>query len=477
MESSAEPKSELSVFDRLSLKDIHKEIQDVYLSDHRPWVIGYSGGKDSTTCLQLIFYALSDLPIDKRLKPIHIITTDTLVETPLIVDLIDNTLKRISLKAAECNIPFITHRLKPVISDSFWVNLIGKGYPAPSQRFRWCTERLKIRPANRFITEQLSKYGEVILVLGVRRQESSTRAQVINLHSIQNSVLSRHSTFSSAFVYTPIKEWSINDVWSYLLQVPSPWGNNNRDLVALYRTAQGECPLVVDDTTPSCGNSRFGCWVCTLVAEDKSLRAFIDAGETWLQPLLDIHDFLVKTQDPESKHLYRDFKRKDGKVYLKSDGSGIISRGPYTIEFRKQILTMLLKAQINVKKNTKYNLSLILPEELFEIRRLWRTKEGDWEDTVPKIYKEVTGADLEWLEDDVRFSFKDKALLQDICGKHGVAPGLLIKLMDVAIQSKGMTSRASVLKKIGKVFSEEWRTEEEFLKDQNATKLSEEVLQ
>ena len=142
----------------------------------------------------------------------------------------------------------------------------------------------QIQPANKFITEQLSKYGEVVLILGVRRQESATRAQVINLYEIPNSVLSRHSTFSGAFVYAPIKEWSINDVWSYLLQVPSPWENENRDLVALYRTAQGECPLVVDDTTPTCGNSRFGCWVCTLVSEDKSLKALIDSGETWLHP-------------------------------------------------------------------------------------------------------------------------------------------------------------------------------------------------
>ncbi|MCW4003719.1 MAG: DNA phosphorothioation system sulfurtransferase DndC, partial [Candidatus Bathyarchaeota archaeon] len=374
-----------------------------------------------------------------------------------------NTLQRISSKAAELNLPFETHRLRPLITDSFWVNLIGKGYPAPSQRFRWCTERLKIHPANRFITEQISKHGEVVLVLGVRRQESATRAQVVSLYEIPNTVLSRHSTFSGAYVYTPIKEWGLNDVWSYLLQVPSPWGNNNRDLVALYRTAQGECPLVVDDSTPTCGNSRFGCWVCTLVSEDKSLKAVIDSGETWLQPLLEIHDFLVKTQNPENKHLYRDYKRKDGKVWFKSDGSGVISRGPYTLEVRKKILTTLLKAQVDVSKNPNYKLNLILPEELFEIRRLWRTKEGDWEDSVPRIYREIMGNDLEWLQDDVRFSLKDKFLLQQICAKHDVPVALAIKILDVAMQSKGMSRRASIHKKLNRVFSEEWRSEEELL--------------
>jgi len=455
-----------SVFETRNLKDIHQEIQNVYLSDQRPWVIGYSGGKDSTTALQLIFYAISALPAEMRQKPIHVISTDTLVETPLIVDFIDHTHKRINAKSRENNFPFITHKLKPKISDSFWVNLIGKGYPAPSQRFRWCTERLKIRPANTFITEQISKYGEVVLVLGVRRQESSTRSQVVSLYEIPNSVLSRHSTFSGAFVYTPIKEWSIDDVWTYLLQVPSPWGNDNRDLVALYRTADGECPLVVDQTTSTCGNSRFGCWVCTLVAEDKSLKALMDSGETWLLPLLQIHAFLVKTQIPENKQLYREHKRKDGKIWLKSDGSGTISRGPYKFEVRKQILAMILDAQkeVNLKK-PDLNLQLILPEELFEIRRLWRIKESDWEDSLPKIYHDKLKTDLAWVEDDINFSIKEKTLLSEIAQRHKVPVTIPMKLIDVALQSKGMNKRATIFKKINHILSEDWRSEEEFLND------------
>jgi len=464
-----------SVFETRKLTDIYQEIQNVYLSDQRPWVIGYSGGKDSTTSLQLIFYAISQLPPEKRQKPIHVISTDTLVETPLIIDFIDNTHKRINTKAKEDNLPFITHRLTPLISDSFWVNLIGKGYPAPSQRFRWCTERLKIRPANKFITEQLSKYGEVVLILGVRRQESATRAQVVSLYEIPNSVLSRHSTFSGAFVYTPIKEWSIDDVWTYLLQVPSPWGNDNRDLVALYRTADGECPLVVDETTPTCGNSRFGCWACTLVTEDRSLKALMDSGETWLMPLLKIHDFLVQTQTPENKHLYREHKRKDGKIWLKSDGSGI-SRGPYKFEIRKHILAMVLEAQkeVNAKK-PDLNLAFILPEELSEIRRLWRINESDWEDSLPKIYRETMGSDLDWVRDDINFSITEKNLLTEVASKHNVPPAVPMRLIDIALQSKGMSKRAAIYKKINRVLSEDWRSEEEFLDDLKKKKTMEGV--
>ncbi|MCB1193045.1 MAG: hypothetical protein H7A23_12965 [Leptospiraceae bacterium] len=36
-----------------------------------------------------------------------------------------------------------------------------------------------------------------------------------------------------------------------------------------------ECPLVIDDTTPSCGNSRLGCWTCTVIDQDKSMGYMI----------------------------------------------------------------------------------------------------------------------------------------------------------------------------------------------------------
>jgi putative sulfurtransferase DndC len=250
--------------DKASLQQRYQDIRDVYLSDSRPWVVGYSGGKDSTTALQMIWMALRGLEPDQLKKPVYILSSDTLVETPKIVEYIDTNLELINRAATAQGLPISAHKVQPLITDSFWVNLIGRGYPAPSTQFRWCTERLKIDPANRFILDRVAEFGEVVMILGVRRDESSTRAQVMNLHRIEGSSLSRHSTLPNAFVYTPIEDFTVKDVWTFLLQVGSPWGGNNRDLVTLYRNAQaGECPLVVDKHTSSCGNSRFGCWVCT----------------------------------------------------------------------------------------------------------------------------------------------------------------------------------------------------------------------
>ena len=452
-----------SIFDITSLESIHQEIREVYQSDNRPWVIGYSGGKDSTTVLQLVWYALSELPEDKRTKPVFVICSDTYVETPMIVDYITSTIDKINKKSQETKMPFKAVKIYPRISETFWVNLIGKGYPAPSTQFRWCTHRLKILPADRFIIESVTKYGEVLLVLGVRKSESATRAQVMNSYKITGTKLSNHFRLSQAYIYTPIENFSVDDVWTYLLQKQSPWGNNNRDLLALYKSAQdGDCPLVVDDTSAPCGNSRFGCWVCTVVKKDRSMEALVEGGEDWLEPLLDFRNELAETQIPEKKHLYRDYRRMDGRIMPKK-GDLDLTRGPYTLEYCKILLKKLLQAQNSVRKNgPNPNFSLILPQELFEIRRIWQSQRSDWGDSVASIYKEVVGEDLEWIKDDLgSFSKLENDLLKKISTDHKVPLRLVTKLLDVERELQGMTYRSTIYNRINDVFSEDWRSEEE----------------
>jgi DNA sulfur modification protein DndC len=297
-------------------------VREIYLSDSRPWVVGYSGGKDSTTALQIIWTALQALPPKKRSKHIYVISSDTLVETPVVSRYIDVSLERIAKAAVEQSMPIVTHKVVPEVGRSFWVNLIGRGYPAPSRRFRWCTERLKIEPANDFIRSRVAEFGEVVMVLGVRSQESATRAQVMSLHKIEGSRLSKHSSLLNAFVYAPISDFSTDEVWTYLLQNPSPWGNDNRDLVAMYRNAaSGECPLVVDTTTPSCGNSRFGCWVCTVVERDKAMEAMIDSGVA--DATARISRYALRNADPRAQARISRFPSADWPSLLhRQDRSG-----------------------------------------------------------------------------------------------------------------------------------------------------------
>jgi len=457
-----------SVFEDRSIDDIHQEIQETYLADDRPWVIGYSGGKDSTTTLQLIWYAIKELPEEKRTNPIYVISSDTLVETPKIVNHIVSTLENINEFAEKEDLPFEAHKVTPKVDDTFWVNLIGRGYPAPNQTFRWCTERMKIDPADRFIEEKVSEHGEVIVVLGARKAESATRKQVMDLHSIDGSVLSRHSKFTNAFVYTPIEDWVVDDVWSYLLQVDCPWGKNNRDLAALYQEADDECPMVIDTKTPSCGNSRFGCWTCTVVSEDKAMQNMIDEGDDWMEPLLEFRDFLKETQDPEKKPKYRQVKgRQHGNVRLKDNGdTGIIPRA-YKTEFLKDLLEKLLQTQREVNEripDDEEKMTLIRDEELQEIRRLWRNERADWQDSVPKIYERVMGEDLDWVDDDFgSFGETEEEVLKEVCEEHDIQPQLIQRLMDTELQHHGMKRRASIYSEIDKVLKEDWRPREEIV--------------
>ena len=73
-----------SYFNENTLEELLEEIKYVYQSDKRPWVIGYSGGKDSTTVVELVYKMLQMLPKEERNKNVYIVSSDTLIENPLI---------------------------------------------------------------------------------------------------------------------------------------------------------------------------------------------------------------------------------------------------------------------------------------------------------------------------------------------------------------------------------------------------------
>ena len=449
-----------SVFEKTTLKEIYEEVRTVYLSDNRPWIIGFSGGKDSTCMAQLVWNALSELPTEKLQKNVYIISSDTLVESPKIVSRITSTLEKMEQASKKVQIPVSTNLLRPKISDTFWVSLLGLGYPAPTNLFRWCTDRLKIRNADRFIEEKVSEYGEAIVLLGTRKDESGSRQQLMSLYEIKGSHLSRHSKFAQTYVYTPLRDFITEDVWNYLLQNKNPWGDNNRDLLSLYQEANAsECPLVVDTSTPSCGGGRFGCWTCTVVDRDKSMDSFMEGGEDWLEPLIDLRTELKETQDPEVRVKVREKKRRHGKVELFSDGTDQHTPGPYTLDFCKQFLEKLLKAQIRVRKEgPDPEMNLILNEEIHEIQRIWRMERGDWQNTAYQIYEKVTGGKLEQVKEDLGgFGQTEQELLQEVCQKHNISQVLISNLLNAEFETQGITRRSKVHGKIKKILSKEWR--------------------
>lgn len=400
---------------------IIKEIQDLYLEDNLPWVVGYSGGKDSTASLQLIWKALEALPEAKRTKTVHVISTDTLVENPVIAAWVEVSLGQMRIQAMAQRLPIKPERLTPSLENRFWVNLIGKGYPAPRPKFRWCTDRLKISASTKYIQDLSEANGEAILVLGQRRGESQARDKVMDQYgSSTRQKLSRNKDpkLSRVWVYLPIETWSSDDVWEYIVETPNPWGVSNQDLFNIYRgaTPDSECPIVVDKSTPSCGDSRFGCYVCTMVSQDKSMKAMIqnDEEKAWMQPIMDFRDRMLVMDD---RH-HRDFRRMNGQLILMN---GRLVHGPYSQERRAELLRELLRTQQTVQRRGANQgagqVELIPLEELQEIRRIWVEEKGEIEDLLPSIYEEVHGTTYPGKElDPMPLDHNDLTLLRQVVG-------------------------------------------------------------
>lgn len=450
-----------------------KDLLSIYREDARPWVIGFSGGKDSTAVCRLVFEALSELTPAERSKPVFIVSSDTLVETPLVVDIIKDALNKMRAAAVKLGLPIeVAAPVTPKVAETFWVNLIGKGYPAPTRQFRWCTERMKIDPTSEFILEKVAAFGEVVVVLGSRMQESASRAQVMRKHRIEGSRLGRHTSLPNAYVFTPIDQWSADDVWEYLFSGPAPWGGDHQALFDLYKGSNGgECPLVIDTSTPSCGNSRFGCWVCTVVTKDRAMDGLIETGSTWMIPLRDFRNELYATTDPSRKQEFRGARRRDGSVTvtLKTDDQNKTVQekhilGPYRLEYRKHLLRRLLANQKLVNEtNPGTPYELITYPELEQIRVEWRTdpNEPDWEDSVPAIYKEVFGDDLQWkLNDDFIFNGNDAALIAELCDERQLPKRLLMKLLELEVSYEGHARRANLQKELVDLLSRDWADDE-----------------
>jgi 3'-phosphoadenosine 5'-phosphosulfate sulfotransferase (PAPS reductase)/FAD synthetase len=60
----------------------------------RPWLVGFSGGKDSTMLASLIVEVVAAILDAQRKKPAAVLCTDTRVEIPAIVEMVESTLAR-----------------------------------------------------------------------------------------------------------------------------------------------------------------------------------------------------------------------------------------------------------------------------------------------------------------------------------------------------------------------------------------------
>lgn len=389
------------------------ELADQYLENdrcNRPWIIGFSGGKDSTVLLTLTWLALLQLREQghELYRQVYVVNNDTLVENPVIEEYVTDVLKLIDREAKTQALPIQVKVTTPALEDTFWSCVIGKGYPVPNNSFRFCTEKMKIKPTSSFITSQVVADGEAIVLVGTRYDESQRRSLSIKKHEIIGHRLSKHPLNANTYTYAPIKSLMTEEIWWVINTIPSPWGFDNKILFNIYLDASAddyECPTVVtDDSHRSCGQSRFGCWICTVVKEDKSMTALIKNGVEWMKPLLDFRNRLVENRNNSD---LRCSTRRNGQAAVDETGHNL---GNYTMEYRIQLLRELLQIQRNTQEY-RSSVYLISSQELIAIQIIWY-RDGNFTTTVNDVYNEVYGYDIP--NDNI--SLQERLLLEKACG-------------------------------------------------------------
>ncbi len=419
------------------------EILDQYMyadTTDRPWIIGFSGGKDSTVLLTLVWLALRKIKEEKIVpfqlrRPIYVVCNDTMVENPIISTYVDEVLNQIEKQVREEDMPIFVRKTIPKLEDSFWVNVIGKGYPVPNTAFRWCTDKMKIKPTARFITEQVDECGEAIILIGTRKAESATRARSIKKHEIHGQRLTHHTILHNTYVYAPIKELMLEEVWYIINAIPCPWGFDNKILFNIYMDASAddyECPTVVTDKSHgSCGQSRFGCWVCTVVKDDKSMRSLIKNGREWMQPL---YDFRIELDSERNAIENRMPFRRDGR-------RAVNDMGPYIFSYRAKILRRLLEVQHELQQRDP-KIKLISDQELIAIQVNWY-RDFNFGHQVSEIYNSIYKESFSMEENEK--NKLEAELMREVC-KNNPDEGELIEQLLLLQKSKSLMQRRRGLK-------------------------------
>ena len=330
------------------LLDTISRVVNAYQADNDPWVVGYSGGKDSTALVKLIFQSL--LRIGDPHKSVTIIYCDTGVEIPMASELARQALNDLAAEAREFDLPISVRVLAPPIGERFFVKVIGRGYPPPTDKFRWCTDRLRINPVSRFLKSE--QVGSATVVLGVRQSESSTRSLTLNENGTNDRFWKTQRGERNRRLFMPILDYSIGDVWLVNLLVDRPRSLRAKQVAELYASASGECPTVRDLRGAPCGKARFGCWTCTVAKGGTTLRNLIVGGHHRLEPLL---QYRLWMENGRNSPRFRRRKRR----------SGAPGPGPMTLEWRRIALQKLLQAQ------EESGFCLIDSDEISAIWREW----------------------------------------------------------------------------------------------------------
>jgi len=330
------------------------QIRGEYERSVSPWFLGYSGGKDSTVLLTLVMEALCGVATPT--VPVTVVYCDTGVEIPPIRAITLRTLSRIKVLATAAQVPLRIAIARPRLDDRFFVKIIGRGYAPPSNRFRWCTDRLRVDPLRAVVRSNQAQRH--IVVVGLRKGESQERDRKLLAFAGSRPNFLTNEGHKEAPIFAPLLNFSNEDIWTTLLSSYAALDGHGQKIAALYRDATGSRNTKIADLSHETRLPRFGCWACTVVRRDKAVEGLVRAGHEDLRPLLLFRDWLQSI-------------RNDPSCRCSCRRNGQDSPGPFNLKARRTILKRLLEAQ------HRSGHKLIQPDELRRIAKLWQADEKD----------------------------------------------------------------------------------------------------
>lgn len=331
--------------------------------DH--WSIAYSGGKDSTALLCVVIYLIKTGRVP-RPKSLIVLRSDTRMELPPL----DVTARKIMDEVEAMG--FEAKTVLPALDDRFFVYILGRGVPPPSNTFRWCTGQIKVEPMVEALKSLRDAYGKKFLMLtGVRIGESAARDARIALSCGKNNSecgqgwLQVETPDAVADTLAPLLHWRLCHVWDWLNFFEDEHGFSTHFVASVY--GQDE-----DLET----HARTGCIQCNLASRDLALENIIRRPE-WrkYEPLVQLKPLYARLKLPH----YR--LRKDGGETRK-DGSLVKNpcrMGPLTFQARLMGLNEVKRIQ------KEAHVDLINQEEEARILELIEAKTwpNGWDGTEP----------------------------------------------------------------------------------------------
>ena len=317
-----------------------------YGERYRHWALTYSGGKDSTATVAFVTWAIRTGAVPAP-ESLHVLYADTRMELPPL----QQAALRImgDLQAYGYN----TQVVLPAMDDRFYVYMLGRGVPPPSNTFRWCTPQIKVEPIQAALSSLRQQAGQKLLMLtGVRLGESAARDQRIAVSCSKDSGECGQGWFQVATpaaiadTLAPLLHWRLCHVFDWLYFEQERHGVDTSGVAAVYG----------DD------DIRTGCVACNLASRDNALERLLrQVAWQHLRPLLELRELYAELKMAKNR------KRKS-EPELRQDGTFAVNvqrLGPLTMKARAYGLERVKEIQ------RRAGVDLINADEEARIRELW----------------------------------------------------------------------------------------------------------